>query len=79
MKKNLTLLCAISIVIASAFITSCNSETKPEATTEQATAPADSTTAAPATESYACPMHPEEKSDKAGNCSKCGMPLEKKS
>ena len=26
---------------------------------------------------YACPMHPEVISDKAGNCTKCGMPLEK--
>ena len=26
---------------------------------------------------YACPMHPEEKSDKAGKCSKCGMDLVK--
>lgn len=24
---------------------------------------------------YECPMHPEEKSDKAGNCPKCGMSL----
>ncbi|HBN07129.1 MAG TPA: hypothetical protein DD435_00275 [Cyanobacteria bacterium UBA8530] len=27
---------------------------------------------------YACPMHPEEKSDKTGKCSKCGMNLETK-
>jgi Heavy metal binding domain len=26
---------------------------------------------------YYCPMHPEEVSDKPGNCSKCGMDLEK--
>jgi uncharacterized low-complexity protein len=26
---------------------------------------------------YSCPMHPEEKSDKPGSCSKCGMDLEK--
>lgn len=26
---------------------------------------------------YACPMHPEVKSDKPGSCSKCGMDLEK--
>ena len=28
-------------------------------------------------EIYQCPMHPEEKSDKPGKCSKCGMDLEK--
>ena len=27
---------------------------------------------------YACPMHPEVTSAKPGNCSKCGMALEKK-
>ncbi len=27
---------------------------------------------------YVCPMHPEEKSDKPGKCSKCGMDLEAK-
>ena len=27
---------------------------------------------------YACPMHPEVKSDKEGNCPKCGMALVKK-
>lgn len=26
---------------------------------------------------YVCPMHPEEMSDKPGNCSVCGMHLEK--
>lgn len=29
------------------------------------------------TASYTCPMHPEVKSDKPGNCPKCGMALEK--
>jgi len=29
-------------------------------------------------EHYSCPMHPEVESDKPGDCSKCGMPLEKK-
>ncbi|MBL7702077.1 MAG: cation transporter [Ferruginibacter sp.] len=28
--------------------------------------------------SYTCPMHPEETSDKAGKCSKCGMDLKAK-
>lgn len=28
--------------------------------------------------SYVCPMHPEEKSDKPGKCSKCGMELKAK-
>ena len=27
---------------------------------------------------YACPMHPEIRSDKPGKCSKCGMALVKK-
>lgn len=27
------------------------------------------------TSTYSCPMHPEEKSDKPGKCSKCGMDL----
>jgi len=27
---------------------------------------------------YTCPMHPEIAADKPGDCSKCGMPLEKK-
>ena len=27
---------------------------------------------------YTCPMHPEIKQDKPGDCSKCGMPLEPK-
>jgi len=26
---------------------------------------------------YACPMHADEKSDKAGKCSKCGMEIKK--
>jgi len=28
--------------------------------------------------SYVCPMHPEEKGDKPGKCSKCGMDLKEK-
>ena len=28
-------------------------------------------------ENYTCPMHPEVKSDKPGDCSKCGMELKK--
>lgn len=27
------------------------------------------------TQAYACPMHPDVTSDKAGKCSKCGMAL----
>lgn len=34
--------------------------------------------AAAVKEVYVCPMHPEEVSDKAGKCPKCGMDLEKK-
>ena len=29
-------------------------------------------------ETYSCTMHPEVKSDKPGNCPKCGMTLVKK-
>lgn len=28
--------------------------------------------------SYSCPMHPEEKGDKPGKCSKCGIDLKEK-
>ena len=38
----------------------------------------DSTAVQGAHAMYVCPMHPEEKSDKPGKCSKCGMDLEKK-
>jgi hypothetical protein len=31
-----------------------------------------------ATETYACPMHPEVTGAKDGKCTKCGMALEKK-
>lgn len=34
--------------------------------------------AAAAAISYSCPMHPEEKGDKPGKCSKCGMDLKSK-
>ncbi|CAN5418001.1 hypothetical protein BH10BAC1_BH10BAC1_06980 [soil metagenome] len=37
----------------------------------------DSTKNQTAKETYACPMHPEVTSDKAGTCPKCGMDLEK--
>ncbi len=41
-----------------------------------AVTPADTQKASDVT--YACPMHPDVTSDKAGTCSKCGMELKKK-
>ena len=66
------------VVMAALFFTACNnSEPKTEAKEE---AKKDSTLIAPEAGDkvmYQCPMHPEEVSDKPGQCSKCGMDLEK--
>lgn len=46
----------------------CKNQSKPAMTD-----PAKTENAAPQT--YTCPMHPEVKSDKPGQCPKCGMDL----
>ncbi|MCX6290357.1 MAG: hypothetical protein NT126_01175 [Bacteroidetes bacterium] len=67
---------------AALFVISCkNSENKTDAantdtTKTTASAPQDTTAHKAA---YACPMHPEETSDKPAKCPKCGMDLEAKS
>ncbi|MBI4929222.1 MAG: hypothetical protein HY841_00550 [Bacteroidetes bacterium] len=70
MKQHILLISAVLTATAMSF-SSCNNAEKQENKTEQAvsndTAKAE----------YACPMHPEIKSDKLGTCSQCGMDLEK--
>jgi len=52
---------------------------KPAATTDasapKASAPKPAAQAAPAAQTYYCPMHPEVTSDKPGRCPQCGMNL----
>ncbi len=38
--------------------------------------PPQPTPASPAAATYACPMHPEQRSDRPGKCALCGMDLE---
>jgi hypothetical protein len=73
MKSKLVLLIVIAFSLAA-----CNGSTK-KAESGEGTA-SDSTLIAPEAGDrvmYQCPMHPEEISDKQGQCSKCGMDLEK--
>ncbi len=65
--RNLLFITAITLFI-SCFVVSCNNVEKKTENTGQ-------TDQAPKAK-YACPMHPEETSDKPGTCSKCGMDLE---
>ena len=68
-----------SLALATLFIFSCNNEIKKEKVeTEQPITPHDSVapTKPLAPLVYSCPMHPEIKSDKPGQCPECGMDLE---
>ena len=70
MKKQIVLM---FISLFTAFILNACSNT----TTESSVSGGDSTKVEQTAEVYACPMHPEEKSDKPGECPQCHMPLEK--
>lgn len=65
MKKSI--LCVAGFTMMTLAFTSCKQEAAKENATETSTEKA----------AYSCPMHPEEKSDQPGACSKCGMDLEK--
>jgi hypothetical protein len=65
MKKTIIVL-SFAALTALAFINCSNSSSK-ETATEQT-----------AGKVYTCPMHPEVKSDKPGQCPKCGMALVEK-
>lgn len=65
MKK--PILIAVSILFVLVYA-ACNNQEKKENATEQTTNGGTK---------YACPMHPEVTSDKPGQCTKCGMDLEK--
>ena len=64
----------LSVFVVAIIVMSCNSNL--EQKKEIQTVKQDSVQQAGA--AYACPMHPEVTSDKPGQCSKCGMDLEKK-
>jgi hypothetical protein len=71
------LIICILTTAAISFV-SCNSSNQKSETKDEAK---QDSTMMPAQEGdrvmYQCPMHPEEMSDKAAQCSKCGMDLEK--
>jgi Cu+-exporting ATPase len=76
MMKSKFILVAIAFCVIS-FI-ACNSATQKTEAKEETKQ--DSTMIAPQPGDkviYQCPMHPEEISDKPGQCPKCGMDLEK--
>ena len=54
------------IFLAVASLSACNQSAKNKKQSEQTA------------EVYTCPMHPEVRSDKPGNCPQCGMELVKK-
>jgi hypothetical protein len=81
---------ALVLATVALLATGCsdNKGTSSDTTTTPATTATSAemdTTAAPAAATqaqagqYYCPMHPEVVTDKAGDCSKCGMALVKKS
>lgn len=75
MKMKRSVLAPIALLLFMAFATvSCNSEGKEE---NEAETPAMEHQEHTGDAVYACPMHPEVTSDKPGDCSKCGMKLEK--
>lgn len=59
------------LALASFFIFSCNNGAKKDTVGTENLIQSDTIAA------YTCPMHPEIKSDKPGQCSECGMDLEK--
>lgn len=60
-----------SLAIAIIFIFSCNNGEKSEATGANQSIQSDAKII------YRCPMHPEVKREKPGQCPECGMDLEK--
>ena len=63
----------IYTLIIAAFISCKGNENK------QQTGSSDTTKTNTVSSEYTCPMHPEVKSDKPGQCPNCGMDLEVKS
>lgn len=66
--KNSILIALLAVSLVFTF-SACNSPAPKNAAVESATA---------TKEVYTCTMHPEVRSDKPGDCPKCGMPLIKK-
>ena len=68
----------IIIAFAAIAIAACNSSAPKTEAKEEAKQDSTMIAAEPGDKViYQCPMHPEEVSDKMGQCSKCGMDLEK--
>ena len=64
----------ISLILALLFIATTAAPQKQKArTTKDSVRKVDTTTSA--TAMYVCPMHPDVRSDKPGECPKCGMDL----
>lgn len=61
--KNSILIAFLAVSLA---FSACNNSTPKDSVVESATS---------AKEVYTCTMHPEVRSDKPGNCPKCGMKL----